>query len=658
MRILYQFVVLCTIVATISAWPTTPPAAICGSPLLRGGPTTPPPGAIVIPAGDNSGIDWNQPGKTFWFAPGIHTHGDDLYGQVIPGDNTTYIGAPGAIFDGRNINLNYGTGLSNNDEATVNHDYGSGWIVEYCWIHDNDGAGLFLGSGSTTRFNCLQNNGQFGFASYNPAGIYDIVLTDNEVVGNNVDNWELHRPGCGCTGGGKFWDVHGAIVKNNWVHHNLGPGLWADNNNAMFLFENNLIEENDGMGIFYEISYNFVIRNNTFRRNSILNGKQRSTAGDSFPEGAIYISESGGDVLGGPRYIQSEISYNLFENNWDGIVLWENADRFCRPNETWDTSNGCPWFNNTWGYRYKTQNINIEHNEFRFNAAAINCTNSFCGRQGLFSNWGTYPANSPYLGDVIQQAITFHQNNVWKNNKYIGNWRFMPHDTDMDISFSQWISAPYNQDAGSTINGQTVTPTPTSTSTPTPTQTSTPTPTSAPSTNFLDTNSATLEGSIGQWASWYSADVAQSSAQAHSGSKSLLVTVTGQWGWGVSVSNYPGFAATAGAKTVTLWTRLGSGTNVQPTFTIKWLNSAQAVLQTNSIALSPLSTTWNKVTAPITAPAGTLPTFFSRSPVLMPQAPASTLMTLSSSNTTAYRFKSSRPLYLYLTTFKSVQPIN
>ncbi|GAM18699.1 hypothetical protein SAMD00019534_018740 [Acytostelium subglobosum LB1] len=643
MRIAYQLVVLCAVVAAVNAWPTTSPAAICGSALLRGGPTTAPTGAITVPAGDNSNVNWNQPGKTFWFAPGVHTPGSDLYAQIIPGDNTKFIGAPGAILDGRNLNLyaftqpavnvtiryleirNFGTGKSNNDEGTVNHDYGTGWTIEYNWVHDNDGAGIFLGSNSVTRYNCLQNNGQYGFSSYAPEGIRNVVLSYNEIVGNNVDDWEKLRDGCGCTGGGKFWDVHGAVVTYNWVHDNRGPGLWADNNNAMFLFENNLIENNDGMAIFYEVSYNFAIRNNTFRRNNIVNGKHRATAGDNFPEGAIYISESGGDARAGNLYVQSEISNNLFENNWDGIVLWENADRFCRPNEEFDTTNGCPLFNNTWGFRYKTQNIKIENNQFRFDAASVNCTNGICGRQAVFSNWGTYPANSPYLGTKIQDAITFSQSNIWRNNAYFGNWRFMPHDTDMNLSFTQWRAAPYNQDAGSTVNGatptptqtttptptQTTTPTPTQTSTPTPTQTTTPTPTqtSTPTptqtSNILDANTATLEGSIGQWVSWYSASVAQSTAQKHSGAKSLLVTVTDPWGWGVTSNNYPGFAATAGSKSVSLWARLGSGTNVQPTLSMKWLNSAQSVLQTNSIALSPLSTTWTQKTATITAPAAT-----------------------------------------------------
>ncbi|HEY6737206.1 MAG TPA: hypothetical protein VI322_05830, partial [Candidatus Saccharimonadia bacterium] len=64
-----------------TAWPTTPPAQICGTSQLDG-PATAPAGAITVPAGDNSALTPNYAnpgfsvaGSTFWFAPGVHTLG-------------------------------------------------------------------------------------------------------------------------------------------------------------------------------------------------------------------------------------------------------------------------------------------------------------------------------------------------------------------------------------------------------------------------------------------------------------------------------------------------------------------------------------------------------------------------------------------------------
>jgi hypothetical protein len=52
---------------------------------------------------------------------------------------------------------------------------------------------------------------------------------------------------------------------------------------------------------------------------------------------------------------------------------------------------------------------------------------------------------------VIQDAITFSQGNHWSNNRYVGPWRFMAHDTGTEMAFAAWQAAPYGQDAGSTL---------------------------------------------------------------------------------------------------------------------------------------------------------------------------------------------------------------
>jgi parallel beta helix pectate lyase-like protein/Big-like domain-containing protein len=460
-----------------TGWPTTPPAQVCGdNEILGGGPTTAPEGAFVVPAGDNESLNLHQANTTYWFAPGVHTLGTTLYGQIIPGDNSVYLGAPGAVLDGQGKNLlaftqhaenvtiryleirNFGVDREtdpdldpvNNDEGIINHDSGENWTIEYNYVHDNDGAGVFLGTGSTIRYNCLKDNGQYGFSSYHPDGVADVVLDHNEITGNNQDDWEAFRDGCGCTGAGKFWETDGAVITNNWVHENIGTGIWADFNNTDFLFEGNYIEENDGVGIFYEISYNFMIKDNAFIRNGLVSGKDRADRGDPFPTGAIYISESGGDTRAGSRYAQSEITNNLFDDNWDGVVLWENADRFCRPDEESDTTNNCPFFDNTWGTRFKTQNIAVRENEFHVDRDTIDCVNDRCARNALFSNYGSWPPTSPYKGTVIQEAITFHQNNHWTNNTYEGPWYFTPYDMSNHYDWETWRATPYSQDAEST----------------------------------------------------------------------------------------------------------------------------------------------------------------------------------------------------------------
>ena len=302
-----------TTTTTSTTTPPSPgsPAPVCGSAALNGGPTTPPAGAVVVPAGNNSAVDFGRASTTYWFVPGVHTLGSGEYEQIIPADGSTFVGAPGAVIDGqrdnryaftqhaRNVTIRYLTirnFVSPNDEGVVNHDSGNGWLIEHNTITANEGAGIMAGAGQRVIGNCLKDNGQYGMNAFQEGnGITGLVLDGNEFVGNNTGDWDTKNPGCGCTGGMKFWAVNGATVRNNWIHGNHGPGVWADTNNNDFLIENNLIEANEDMGIFYEISYNVVIRGNTLRNNAWKVGREFANRGDNFPIGAIYLSEAGGD---------------------------------------------------------------------------------------------------------------------------------------------------------------------------------------------------------------------------------------------------------------------------------------------------------------------------------------------------------------------------
>jgi hypothetical protein len=325
-----------------------------------------------------------------------------------------------------------------------------------------------LGSHNKLLSSCLADNQQYGFNAYspNPTGTTDITIQHNEIAGNDTYNWEVHSPGCGCTGGGKFWEVNGAVVTDNLVTGNHSVGLWADTNNRGFEIADNYISDNFSNGIIYEISYNAEISGNTFVKNGIGSGP----AAQQFPTGAIYVSESGGDKRVPSKYSgKLEITNNTFINNWSGVILWENANRFC--NSPTNTSSGyctladpgvvtlksCdsaniqkqPYIDDC---RWKTQNVSVAHNVFDFDAAAVSrlCSAATgCGYQGVFSEYGTYPAWSPYKNTIVEQSITFDQDNQFSDNTYNGPWQFMVHQQGTVVSWKAWTSAPYQQDSGS-----------------------------------------------------------------------------------------------------------------------------------------------------------------------------------------------------------------
>jgi hypothetical protein len=467
--------------------PGTPAAQRCDSAALNG-PSAPPAGAVEVSTTRNLAEVVTQHGgpTTYWLAPGTHRLTTGVYDQVVPHAGDTFIGAPGAVLDGQHNNLyafggdapdvtisfltvqNFGSAGDNNNEGVVNHDSAEGWTVRSSTIQSNAGAGVMVGSGSRLIGNCLRENGQYGFNAYSANGVTDVVLDGNEISGNNTDDWESRQEGCGCTGGGKFWETNGARVTNNYVHDNRGVGLWADSNNVGFLFQGNYVAGNDAEGIMYETSYNAAILNNTFVRNALVKGPTNP----GFPASAIYVSESGSDQrVEGPYNETFRIAGNVFTDNWSGVVAWENADRFAGSpantstgvgtlvNPSVATVEACatpsniakqPYFDDC---RWKTKDVLVEGNLFSLDPSTIpGCAPSNgCGFNGLFSNFGTYPEWSPYQGEIVEENITFEQNNVWRDNTYSGSWQFMVEEGGNVVSWEAWRSTPYHQDSGSTL---------------------------------------------------------------------------------------------------------------------------------------------------------------------------------------------------------------
>src|SRR5699024_2270911 len=143
---------------------------ICGSKRLAG-PTEPPAGArAVAPTENLPQVVREAPANTtFWLESGTHYLGDAAYDQVRPKSQDSFIGAPGAILDGRNVSLYAFTGHArdvsishltiqnfvkpgdNMNEGVVNHDSGQSWKIRYNTIRANAGAGVMLGSGSVLQ---------------------------------------------------------------------------------------------------------------------------------------------------------------------------------------------------------------------------------------------------------------------------------------------------------------------------------------------------------------------------------------------------------------------------------------------------------------------------------------------------------------------------
>lgn len=128
-------------------------------------------------------------------------------------------------------------------------------------------------------------------------------------------------------------------------------------------------------------------------------------------------------------------------------------------------------------------------------------------------------------------------------------------------------------------------------------------------TNSLSTNASTFEGGIANWAGLTNCSVAQSSAQAHGGTKSLAVTSTaggtmlaGHTSAGTVATN--GFTATPGQQVlVATWVR--SAVSVRTVSVgVSWYTSGAAFISTTlGSGLSDSTTGWTQVSATVVAPA-------------------------------------------------------
>ena len=484
--------------------PTSPPVTWCESGLPASPYTSAPAGAVTVPAGNNGSFDFSTPNTTYWFAPGTHTLGNSSGGQISPAKGDTYMGAPGAVIDGQKVNQYAFIGdyqdLSDENVTieyltiqnfhpsqgggAVNGNGNNGWTEKYNLMKGNSpGAAMMLGGDNVVSNNCMTANGEYGFNGYSyvdqtygktfTGGATNITMTGNDIAGNNTQ-----KTSSGIEGGGKFWQNGNVVVTGNYVHDNIdSPGLWADTDNAGFLISGNYISHNDEPGLMYEISYNASVTGNTFVGNAIKGGQGNA----GFPNGAIYISESGGDASVPSTFAgQLNIAGNVFQDNWSGVVIYQNSNRYSGDGQdpgTLTPPSGTSvndWINNAdktcpshlsqtspVNYnalcQWRSQNVTVQGNTFQFNPSDSiyggQCTQAHsCGQNALFA---VYSDTSAYPKWTVCNNISNNQNNHFTDNTYTGPWSFVYFNQGDTVGASAWQAGVTNvEGSGYSFKGQ------------------------------------------------------------------------------------------------------------------------------------------------------------------------------------------------------------
>src|SRR5688572_20634168 len=237
------------------------------------------PGDITLPVyeifpGDNiqDAVNRSPSGTIFLIKAGVHR------GQAFrPKRDTSFIGEPGAVLDGETAIGRAILGQAVNDvtirglritryappttTGALDAIDTTGWVVEHNEIDNNVNGlarsyGIRLGSRMIVRGNKIHHNGYVGIDGYRS---FDTLIEGNEIYLNPPAVREdsiSEASNLKCFGCGRL------IIRNNYFHDAPFRGIWIDTCAPDITIEGNRVVNHGKAGIWYEVSYRGVIRNN------------------------------------------------------------------------------------------------------------------------------------------------------------------------------------------------------------------------------------------------------------------------------------------------------------------------------------------------------------------------------------------------------------
>jgi hypothetical protein len=167
---------------------------------------------------------------------------------------------------------------------------GANWVIKNNDIQLNHGAGVGINFGWQILNNYIHNNGQLGING----GIGTTTISSGVLIQGNelaYNNYAHVAPKFGA-GGSKVGATLNLVFRGNYSHDNEGSGFHNDRGSTNTTYDNNTSADNTEQGIFYEISYGALVRNNKLLRNGYIH------ANNSFwLYGADLLSSSSQDVI-------------------------------------------------------------------------------------------------------------------------------------------------------------------------------------------------------------------------------------------------------------------------------------------------------------------------------------------------------------------------
>jgi hypothetical protein len=241
-------------------------------------------GVTVRPADDIQAIlDAHPTRTTFCFQAGTYVLDD----KIVPKSYDSLIGLPGAVLTGLDTNVGgikgYGGSAGNHDVRVrgfiVEHfanDWsdvgfqapispGDNWVIENNVVRYNAQAGISTSNGTVIRRNNIHHNGRVGITG---GPVTKVLIKGNEIAFNNTGGYDIYVHAGGTKIIGGTAGSSSIVFVRNRVHDNTGHGLWIDTNVRKVIIKRNTFENNSSGGVFYETSWDGMIRNNALRNNA------------------------------------------------------------------------------------------------------------------------------------------------------------------------------------------------------------------------------------------------------------------------------------------------------------------------------------------------------------------------------------------------------
>jgi hypothetical protein len=228
-------------------------------------------------------VDSKSPGTTFCLLEGTHRPA----APIIVKSHDTFEGVGNAVVaGGGQVSTAFVGFAGHQDSVTIRHleirgftgsqfpgalKPGADWLVRGNYILHNRVLGVEISPGLRLIDNRIVTNGQYGISG--GIGLHmGVRIEGNEIAYNNTRHLS---DGGGSKLYGSTVGLTGIVWRNNWVHHNHGPGIWSDGNAGPGIeVVGNRVEWNTGPGILIEISHAHRIHGNVVRfNNGALAGK-------------------------------------------------------------------------------------------------------------------------------------------------------------------------------------------------------------------------------------------------------------------------------------------------------------------------------------------------------------------------------------------------